>query len=205
MRRSFAIPKFPSPLCPSCNEWVSLVALLPEPSAVGYGTAGTNSAKPKNAANTETNAIATLLTPGPKAGRACGCVACRRRTPDDGTWTRPCDAFCVRRGTSRQAPEQAEASTNPSSVTDKADGYHHGDLRAALQKSAEEIIRESGVEGLMLRACAQRAGVSHGAPAHHFGNIAGLLTEFAVEGLVHTICHALAGTFPSHVAQRVAG
>lgn len=67
-------------------------------------------------------------------------------------------------------------------VTGKGDGYHHGDLRDALLKSAEEIIRESGVEGLTLRACARRAGVSHGAPAHHFGNIAGLLTEFAVEG-----------------------
>jgi AcrR family transcriptional regulator len=38
------------------------------------------------------------------------------------------------------------------------------------------------VQGLTLRACAQLAGVSHGAPAHHFGNIAGLLTEFAIEG-----------------------
>jgi AcrR family transcriptional regulator len=69
-----------------------------------------------------------------------------------------------------------------SPVAGKADGYHHGDLRAALLKSAEEIIRQSGVEGLTLRACARRAGVSHGAPAHHFGNVAGLLTEFAVEG-----------------------
>jgi AcrR family transcriptional regulator len=69
-----------------------------------------------------------------------------------------------------------------SSFTGKGDGYHHGDLRAALLKSEEEIIRGSGVEGLTLRACARRAGVSHGAPAHHFGNIAGLLTEFEVEG-----------------------
>jgi AcrR family transcriptional regulator len=64
----------------------------------------------------------------------------------------------------------------------KGDGYHHGDLRAALLRAAEEIIRESGVESLTLRACARRAGVSHGAPAHHFGSITGLLTEFAAEG-----------------------
>jgi AcrR family transcriptional regulator len=64
----------------------------------------------------------------------------------------------------------------------KSDGYHHGDLRAALLKSAEDIIRESGLEGLTLRACARRAGVSHGAPAHHFGNVTGLLTELAIEG-----------------------
>jgi AcrR family transcriptional regulator len=60
--------------------------------------------------------------------------------------------------------------------------YHHGDLRAALLKAAGELIAEDGVEALTLRACARRAGVSHGAPAHHFGNITGLLTEFAVEG-----------------------
>lgn len=66
--------------------------------------------------------------------------------------------------------------------TGKSDGYHHGDLRAALLHAAEEIIRESGVDGLTLRACARRAGVSHGAPAHHFGSVTGLLTEFAAEG-----------------------
>ena len=68
------------------------------------------------------------------------------------------------------------------SPTRKNDGYHHGNLRAALLKSAEEIIRDSGLGGLTLRECARRAGVSHGAPAHHFGNITGLLTEFAAEG-----------------------
>jgi AcrR family transcriptional regulator len=66
--------------------------------------------------------------------------------------------------------------------TPKQDGYHHGDLRAALLRAAEQIIRESGVESLTLRACARKAGVSHGAPAHHFGNVTGLLTEFAAEG-----------------------
>jgi AcrR family transcriptional regulator len=64
----------------------------------------------------------------------------------------------------------------------KSDGYHHGDLRAALLKAAEEIIRDSGLESLTLRACARKAGVSHGAPAHHFGNVTGLLTELAAEG-----------------------
>jgi AcrR family transcriptional regulator len=74
--------------------------------------------------------------------------------------------------------------------TRKGDGYHHGDLRAALLRAAEEIIRESGVEGLTLRACARRAGVSHGAPAHHFGDITGLLTEFAAEGF-ERLAHAM--------------
>ena len=69
----------------------------------------------------------------------------------------------------------------PSAIR-KSDGYHHGDLRAALLKSAEQIIRDSGLEGLTLRACARNAGVSHGAPAHHFGNVTGLLTELAIDG-----------------------
>ncbi len=58
--------------------------------------------------------------------------------------------------------------------------YHHGDLRAALIRAADEIIAESGIEGFSLRAAAQRAGVSQSAPAHHFGSTKGLLTEVAL-------------------------
>ena len=57
--------------------------------------------------------------------------------------------------------------------------YHHGDLRAALVRAADEIIAEAGIEGFSLRAAAARAGVSPGAPAHHFGSAKGLLTEVA--------------------------
>jgi AcrR family transcriptional regulator len=60
--------------------------------------------------------------------------------------------------------------------------HHHGNLRAALLSAAREIIAESGVEGLSLREAARRAGVSHAAPKHHFGNLAGLLAALAVEG-----------------------
>ncbi len=58
--------------------------------------------------------------------------------------------------------------------------YHHGDLRAALIKAADEIIARDGIEGFSLRAAAQRAGVSPAAPAHHFGSARGLLTEVAL-------------------------
>ena len=58
--------------------------------------------------------------------------------------------------------------------------YHHGDLRAALLRAAVEELSEHGVEGTTLRGCARRAGVSHAAPAHHFGDITGLLTEVAI-------------------------
>ncbi len=62
------------------------------------------------------------------------------------------------------------------------DSYHHGDLRRALIDAAVAAVAESGPAALSLRAVAKRAGVSHAAPAHHFGDKAGLLTAVAAEG-----------------------
>ena len=63
------------------------------------------------------------------------------------------------------------------------DGYHHGDLRAALIAAAEEELAEKGVDGFTLRGCARRAGVSHAAPAHHFKDVRALFTALATIGL----------------------
>ncbi|MGW0215960.1 TetR/AcrR family transcriptional regulator [Micromonospora chokoriensis] len=60
--------------------------------------------------------------------------------------------------------------------------YHHGDLRRALLTAALEAIEEVGPTALSLRDLARRAGVSHAAPAHHFGDKAGLLTALAAQG-----------------------
>jgi AcrR family transcriptional regulator len=60
--------------------------------------------------------------------------------------------------------------------------YHHGDLRAALLRAAEDELAASGVEGFSLRSVAKRAGVSHAAPAHHFGDVGGLMTALCTEG-----------------------
>ena len=60
--------------------------------------------------------------------------------------------------------------------------YHHGDLRQAMIDAAEAVLAERGVEGFTLRECARRAGVSPAAPAHHFGNLVGLLTAVATLG-----------------------
>ncbi|WP_444949914.1 TetR/AcrR family transcriptional regulator [Micromonospora ureilytica] len=60
--------------------------------------------------------------------------------------------------------------------------YHHGDLRRALLAAALEAIEEVGPAALSLRDLARRAGVSHAAPAHHFGDKAGLLTALAAQG-----------------------
>jgi AcrR family transcriptional regulator len=56
------------------------------------------------------------------------------------------------------------------------------DLRAGLLRATEEILSEQGLDKFTLREAARRSGVSHGAPAFHFGDSAGLLTAFAAEG-----------------------
>ncbi len=55
------------------------------------------------------------------------------------------------------------------------------DLRRKILDVADAMIERDGLEGFALRECARRAGISHGAPAHHFGDKTGLLTEFAAE------------------------
>jgi AcrR family transcriptional regulator len=60
--------------------------------------------------------------------------------------------------------------------------YHHGDLRKALIDGALELISESNVEALSLRALARRVEVSYAAPYHHFRDKTQLLSEVAIEG-----------------------
>ena len=59
------------------------------------------------------------------------------------------------------------------------EGYHHGSLREALIDASESLLAERGLEGFSLREVARRSGVSPAAPAHHFGDAAGLLTAVA--------------------------
>ena len=60
--------------------------------------------------------------------------------------------------------------------------YHHGDLKNTLLDAADELLRRDGLQGFTMRACARLANVSHTAPAHHFGDINGLLTAIAARG-----------------------
>jgi AcrR family transcriptional regulator len=64
----------------------------------------------------------------------------------------------------------------------EGDGYHHGDLRAALREAAENLLQEIGTEGVTLRAVARAAGVSHAAPYRHFSSKEDLLAEVARAG-----------------------
>ncbi len=60
--------------------------------------------------------------------------------------------------------------------------YHHGDLRSALLTTATEMISESGVDSVTIRALAKRIGVSRTAPYRHFEDKGALLTAVAIEG-----------------------
>lgn len=64
----------------------------------------------------------------------------------------------------------------------KRRSYHHGDLPTALLAAVDQIVREGGVGAVTLREAARRADVSHAAPAHHFGDKAGLVTAYATQG-----------------------
>jgi AcrR family transcriptional regulator len=60
--------------------------------------------------------------------------------------------------------------------------YHHGDLRAALMRSAATEIERSGYEHLSLRELSASLGVSRGAPYRHFADRRSLLAALAADG-----------------------
>lgn len=64
-----------------------------------------------------------------------------------------------------------------------AAGYHHGDLRAALEDAALDLLETTSAGRISLREVARRAGVSHNAPYHHFGDRAALLGALGVRGM----------------------
>ena len=60
--------------------------------------------------------------------------------------------------------------------------YHHGDLCRAILDAAERRLETGGLQAVTVRACARDAGVSPGAPLHHFGSLRGLLSALAARG-----------------------
>ena len=60
--------------------------------------------------------------------------------------------------------------------------YHHGQLREAIIEAAVAEVEAVGAAAVSMREIARRAGVSHAAPAHHFGDKSGIFTAIAIEG-----------------------
>lgn len=79
-------------------------------------------------------------------------------------------------------PMSRMSPSSPSSPSSTNRPYHHGDLRAALLKSAERTLREKGVGALSLRELARDIGVSHAAPGRHFKDKQALLDALALDG-----------------------
>ncbi len=77
-------------------------------------------------------------------------------------------------------------------------GYHHGDLKSALLAEAEAILERDGMQALTLRAASRGAGVSHAAPANHFGDLTGLLSELAALGFRRFTASLLAARATCH-------
>ncbi|WP_075394131.1 TetR/AcrR family transcriptional regulator [Mycobacteroides abscessus] len=81
--------------------------------------------------------------------------------------------------------------------------YHHGDLRAAILTSAADMVARRGATELSLRELAREAGVSHAAPAHHFGDRRGLFTALAADGFTR-LADTLDGAHPDFHAAALA-
>jgi AcrR family transcriptional regulator len=60
--------------------------------------------------------------------------------------------------------------------------YHHGALREALLKASLQLIEAEGIGAVSLRRVAREAGVSPGAPYHHFPDRASLLAALSAQG-----------------------
>src|SRR5262245_12279943 len=58
----------------------------------------------------------------------------------------------------------------------------NADLRRTVLDASLELIEAEGLGALSMREVARRAGVSHQAPYHHFGDREGILAALAADG-----------------------
>jgi AcrR family transcriptional regulator len=60
--------------------------------------------------------------------------------------------------------------------------YHHGHLREALLRAAEQALESGGVRSISLRELSRELGVSHTSPRRHFAGKQALLDALALRG-----------------------
>ncbi len=90
-----------------------------------------------------------------------------------GTGTRPCWLIPVQIDSVKMMGHAEAMAKKP---------HHHGNLREALIHAGLKLLAEGGLDALTLRKCAERAGVSHAAPAHHFSGLLGLKVAIVAWG-----------------------
>ena len=64
----------------------------------------------------------------------------------------------------------------------KRGSYHHGALREELLEACVRLVESEGIGAVSLRRVAREAGVSPGAPYHHFPDRAALLAAISTRG-----------------------
>src|SRR5262249_18481865 len=85
--------------------------------------------------------------------------------------------------TATRARSSNRTSRYPTDALTKPKGqWHHGDLRSSLIAWGTYILDTQGASAMSMRAAAKMAGVSQGAPAHHFVDRNGLLAAIAAQG-----------------------
>src|SRR6266516_4727923 len=80
----------------------------------------------------------------------------------------------------RARPSTGYASKMPGAQTRTS--YHHGALRDELIRACVALIEAEGIGAVSLRRVAREAGVSPGAPYHHFADRSALLAAITVRG-----------------------
>src|SRR3954454_9350308 len=80
----------------------------------------------------------------------------------------------------RARPSTGYASWMPGAQTRTS--YHHGALRDELIGACVALIESEGIGAVSLRRVARAAGVSPGAPYHHFPDRSSLLAAIVVQG-----------------------
>ena len=70
----------------------------------------------------------------------------------------------------------------PSRSVAARQGYHHGDLKNALQAAAAGLLAQRGAEAVSLREISTAAGVSHAAAYRHYADKQALLADLAEAG-----------------------
>lgn len=94
-------------------------------------------------------------------------------------------------------------------VSRSTTAYHHGNLGPVLEDAALDLMRTQGHVSLSLREVARRAGVSHNAPYHHFGDRTALLKRLSERSMSELLewmraeRAAVAAGTPQEIAIRV--